>query len=433
MRTSKLFILFFAIWSLISTGNKSQACSMYKITVDGKTMVGCNEDAWRTISRIWFVNAKLPNEYGAAFTGSRQVGSNRTAPQSGMNEVGLAFTRLGAWYPTQENPFTDRIKITNEVAYLTDILQKCANIEEVKTYIEKYDYCLFYDHVFIYVDSSGKYLIVEPYKLIEGNNPHYVLSNFCPSITDNEQARQLVRYRNGEDFINRNQANSSLAYFTALSDTMHVSRSRNGDGTLLTSIWNTNDKFVNLYFYHNYDTTIQFNLKEELAKGDRVISIPELFPKNVDFERLISYKTPYNTPKLRILIVILAGVLMLLTFFLAIQLFTNRNARISLKAVLLISGLNMVLTAYLAVLATHQNIYYFDAPYVDYSSNFITISSYTPFLLLLSIIPFSVFIIKRIQSNKTKTWVKAILLSNNLLYLIFIGGFAYWGLYNFWN
>jgi penicillin V acylase-like amidase (Ntn superfamily) len=133
MKISKLFILFFAIWALISSGNKSQACSMYKITVDGKTMVGCNEDAWRTISRIWFVNAKNPNEYGAAFTGSRQVGSNKTAPQSGMNEAGLAFSRLGAWYPTQENPFTDRIKITSEVAYLTDILQKCANIERGKS------------------------------------------------------------------------------------------------------------------------------------------------------------------------------------------------------------------------------------------------------------------------------------------------------------
>jgi hypothetical protein len=306
-------------------------------------------------------------------------------------------------------------------------------LNEVKAYIQQYDYSLFYDHVFIYVDSSGKYLIVEPYKLIEGNNPHYVLSNFCPSITDNEQARQLVRYRNGEDFINRNQANSSLAYFTALSDTMHVSRSRNGDGTLLTSIWNTNDKLVNLYFYHDYDTTIQFNLKEELAKGDRVISIPELFPKSTGFEKLKNYKTPYNTPILRILLVILAGVLMLLTLFITIQLFHKRNSRLSLKAIFLVSGLNIVLTAYLAILGTHKNIYYFDAPYVEPGSNLVSISSYIPFLLLVSFIPFSVYTIKNIQSRNTKRWTKAILVSNNLIYTLLIGGFTYWGLFNFWN
>ncbi len=39
------------------------------------------------------------------------------------------------------------------------------------------------------IDSLGDYLIVEPYNLIEGNSPNYVLANFCPSITDNEQAR----------------------------------------------------------------------------------------------------------------------------------------------------------------------------------------------------------------------------------------------------
>ena len=80
----------------------ANACSMYKTTHDGKTMVGCNEDAWRTTSRIWFENAKTVNEYGACFTGSRKVGANRFAPQSGMNEVGLVFSRLVAHSPIQQ-------------------------------------------------------------------------------------------------------------------------------------------------------------------------------------------------------------------------------------------------------------------------------------------------------------------------------------------
>ena len=41
------------------------ACSMYKITTDGKTMVGCNYDAWFTTPKIWFENARTPDEYGA--------------------------------------------------------------------------------------------------------------------------------------------------------------------------------------------------------------------------------------------------------------------------------------------------------------------------------------------------------------------------------
>jgi len=433
MKINNILLTFYFVFFLVSLGNNTWACSMYKVTVDGKTMVGCNEDAWRTTSRIWFENAKNINEYGSVFTGSRQVGSNMTAPQSGMNEVGLSFSRLSAYFPKQNNPFPNRIKITNEVNYLTDILHKCANLEEVKTYIEQYDHSLFFDHVFIYIDSLGKYLIVEPYKLMEGNDPNYILSNFCPSITSNEQARKLERYRKGEDFLNSHEVNSSLSYCTALSDKMHVCRSRNGDGTLLTSIWDTKYKLVNLYFYHSYDTTVQFSLTEELAKGDHIISIPDLFPKNSEFERLSNYKTPYNTPELRVLLVILGGFLAFLCIVLGIYTIRNKHKEISFNAVIIILGMNILLTAYLAVLATNLDIYYFDAPYKHSSSNLISASSYTPFLLLLLIVPFTTYTIKQYKSVKTKSWIKTMLISNNFIYIMLIVSFGYWGLYSFWN
>jgi hypothetical protein len=406
---------------------------MYKLTVNGKTMVGCNEDAWRTTSKIWFENAENPNGYGAGFTGSRQVASNMTAPQSGMNEKGLTFSRLVAYYPKQNNPFLNRIKITNEVDYLTDILHKCATVEEVKKYIEQYDHSVFIDDVYIYIDGTGEYLVVEPYKLIEGNDPYYVLSNFCPSITDNDNARNLERYRKGEDFLNTQKLNSSLSFCSTLSDTMHVCRSRNGDGTLLSSIWDTKDGLVNLYFYHSYESTVQFNLTEELSKGDHIINIPDLFPKNLEFERLESYKTPFNTPELRVLLVILGGFLSLFSLLFGICVIRNKNTEFSLKAVILISVINLLLTAYLYVLATNIYIFYFDAPYKHYTSNLISASSYIPFLLLLTIIPFTLFTINKFQSVKTKSWIKAMLVSNNLIFLILIVSFSYWGLYSIWN
>lgn len=407
---------------------------MYKITVDGKTMVGCNEDAWRTTSKIWFENPDGPDEYGAVFTGSRQVPGNRTAPQSGMNEVGLTFSRLVAYHPTQDNPFPDRISITDEVDYLSDILHGCATVEDVKKHIEQYDHSLFYDHVFMYIDSTGKYLIVEPYKLIEGNDAYYVLSNFCPSITSSQQASKLERFRNGADFLQLHEATASLDYCTALSDTMHVCRSRNGDGTLLTSIWDTKAKLVNLYFYHSYDTAVQFVLSEELAKGNHVVNIPELFPPNPEFERLATYKTPSNTVELRIVLVIIAGLLACFSFLFGISLFwKNEPDGVSFRSVMGISAMNLILIAYILVLITNKNIFYFDAPYQHYDSNVLSASSYTPFLLLLTIIPFTFFTMRRFTAVKTGNWIKGLLAANNLMYLMLILGFAYWGLYNVWS
>lgn len=433
MNLKTIFTTLITLTFLVLFIEKVHACSMYKITTDGKTMVGCNYDTWNTTPKIWFENAKKEDEYGVTINGSRAVSHKRIAPNSGMNEAGLVFARLASYYPKQNNAFPDRIKITDEVDYITGILHKCSSIEEVKNYIEQYDHSKFIEQVFLYIDSTGKYLIVEPYNLIEGDDPHYILSNFCPSITDNETARTLVRYRNGEDFINAHEVKTTLPYCSALSDTMSVCRSRNGDGTLLTSIYDSKNKSVNLYFYHSYENVVQYNLSEELAKGDHVLDIPELFPVNSEFERLKSYITPFNTPQLRIVLLFLGAILTVLSFILTIYTILNKGKAISYRSLILISGMNVLLTVYLAILFIHKYIYYFDAPYKHYSSDIISASSYTPFLLLLIIVPFTLFTIRQFKSDKVKSWIRAMLVSNNLIYLMLIVGFGYWGLFNIWN
>lgn len=434
MTIKKSHIILLVTLVLILSQNKIKACSMYKITADGKTMVGCNHDTWLTTPKIWFENAKQENEYGIVCTGSREVSPNRTTPQSGMNTVGLAFSRLTSFYPTQSNPFKDRLKITNEADYLSKILHNCATVKDVKKYIEQYDHSFFLNDVFIYIDSLGEYLIVEPYNLIEGNSPNYVLANFCPSITDNEQARKLERYRNGEDFLKNHKAITSLDFCTNLSDTMSVCRSRNGDGTLITSIFDTKEKIVGIYFYHNFDTLVQYNLTDELSKGDHIINIAEIFPKNSEFERLVNFKTPSNTVALRIMLSLIAGLLTLISFVLILsQIWKNKTTSLSPKSVLMIVLLNIILIAYIIVLITNNSIFYFDVPYKHYNSSLISASSYTPFLLLLSFIPIILYTKNRLKTDKTKLWVKTTLVLNNIVYFILVLGFGYWGLYNFWN
>jgi hypothetical protein len=196
----------------------------------------------------------------------------------------------------------------------------------------------------------GDYLIVEPYKLIEGNNPTYVLANFCPSITDNQQARKLKRYRDGEDFLKTHKAVPfDRPFCTTLSETMSVCRSRNGDGTLITSIFDTKKQKASIYFYHNYDTLVQYNLTDELSKGDHSFNLPEIFPKNPEFERLVSFKTPANSVELRVLLVLIAGLLALISFALFISQIRKKTKTTSLspKSVLLISLLNIILITYI--------------------------------------------------------------------------------------
>lgn len=406
---------------------------MYKITKDGKTMVGCNEDNWRTTSRIWFESKNASNLYGAVFTGSRQVRKNVFAPQSGMNEAGLVFSRLASYHPEKNETTEGKKQIRDEVEYLSGILHNSRNVKEVKEYISQYDHSIFIDDVFIYVDKNGDYLVVEPYELLEGNEAAYVLSNFCPSITSNQKARKLERFKNGEDYIELHGLDTSLSFSKAMSDTMHVCRKRNGDGTLLTSIWDTKNGILNLYFYHNYDTTVQFILSEELAKEDRILNVASLFPKNSEFIRLSEYKTPFNVPKLRVSLVFLAAFLSILILLLLWSYFKNRNAIKFNYIKIVFAVLNILLVYYLFVLATNIGIYYFDAPYQHHNSNWISLSSYIPFLLILILVPLSVYNLLYIRLNKATKWISGSLILNNLIYFILTAAFGYWGLYSIFN
>ena len=417
--------IFVAILIFILGLNQLLACSGYKITLGNKTILGCNEDAWRLTSRLWFENSTDKTKFGAAFTGSRFDGENGFAPQAGMNEMGLAFERLASFHPKLRKKSGEK-EIINPTLYLKNILHECKNVDEVKAYIEKFDFSYFIEDVFLYVDQSGKYLVVEPYSIIPGNDAKYVISNFCPSITSSEKANSLNRYRNGVSFLN-NKLDTSLEFCRALSDTMHVCRSKIGDGTLLTSIWDLKDGFFNLYFYHDYAHTIRFNLKEELNKGNHIVAIDTLFPVNTEFEKLAAFQIPKNNIKMAIFMLFCAGLFLFSFVYLLIQFIRKSNLTWVEKILI---PLSLLMCYYLYVLSGSINVYYFDAPYYDPSSYLISISSYFPFLLLILIVPIIIWTFDIVKNKRRNRFTNSLLLINSLAYLGLIGLFYYWRFYD---
>lgn len=408
----------------------SIACSGYKVTIGNKTFFGSNHDAWFTTPHIWFETASK-SKYAAVYTGARFDGENGYAPQSGMNEFGLAFERLVAFHPKQNN-FSNRKSITNPTNYLKDILHNCKSVEEVKAYIDQYDHSYFIEDIFIYVDKSGKYLIVEPYKLTIGDDPTYVIANFCPSITPERDANKLDRYRNGVAFLQKG-IDTTLEFFTALSDTMHVCRKKIGDGTLLTSIWDLNRGTVNLYFYHDYKTSVQFNLGEEIKKGDHIIAIDTLFPNNPEFEQLRNFKTPKNSIAIALFLLASAGFFLLTSIFFLIQFFRKKEDKKYSYVQLLLFPLGLIMCYYMIVLSGTINVFYFPAPYKDHTNFFISLTSYIPFLLLLIILPFFIINYRLIKVNSWSLVAKWLFTANNFIYIILIGLFVYWKFYDIFN
>ena len=345
--------------------------------------------------------------------------------------MGLVFERLVSYHPEQKS-FANRKTISNPTKYLKDILHTCKTVEEVKEFISKYDHSYFIEDVFIYVDKSGKYLIVEPYTLTIGNEPTYVIANFCPSITQEQNANKLDRYRNGVAFI-KNGIDTTLNFCTALLDTMHVCRNKIGDGTLISSILDLNNGMVNLYFYHDFKTTVQFNLTEELKKGDHIIAVETLFQHNPEFEKLRNFKTPKDSILIGVFIVASAVFFLLTSVFFLIQYFRKKENKKYSYIQLSLFPLGLALFYYMIVLSGSIKVFYFPAPYKDPTNVFVSLSSYIPFLLLLLMLPFSVVNYRLLKNNSWGYLGLGLFTLNNLIYIILIGLFAYWKFYDIFN
>lgn len=410
---------------LLFLSEKSQGCSAYKLTVGDKTMVGSNYDTWCTQPHIWFETSG----YGAYFTGARAMGNFDFAPQTGMNVYGLAFVTLAAPSQHTDKDLSGLKKITNRSQLLQDVLHTCKNVIEVKAYLSQYDRSELNQEVLFYTDRTGHYLIAEPYELLEGNDDRYVQANFCPSTVSDISTIQQMRYVNGNQFV-RNKLDTTLAFCTSLSDTMHVCRERFGDGTLLTSILDLKSNNLHLFFYHDYDHRVSFNLDEELKKGDHRIDLLTLFPANPEFEVLRNHMTPMNSPKLS------AGVILFLTLFFVIALlmlisFLLGLRKIKYNALKLLIGLIALLMSWqMYVLGTQEGIYYFPAPYNTGTNSIINMAGYLPFAALLLIIPAFVL---NYQVIRKKIWglipTSAFFLMNMMITCC-IAGFMYWKFYD---
>jgi hypothetical protein len=214
---------------------------------------------------------------------------------------------------------------------------------------------------------------------------------------------------------------------------MHVCRKKIGDGTLISSIWDLNNETVNLYFYHDFKTTVQFNLSEELKKGDHIIAVETLFPHNPEFEKLRNYKTPKDSILMGVFIIASAGFFLLTSIFFLFQYLKRRESKKYSYIQLLLFPIGLILFYYMYVLSGPVNVFFFSAPYKHPTNVFISLTSYIPFLLLLLILPFSMINYKLIKEKSWSLLAKWLFTFNNLIYIILIGLFVYWRFYDIFN
>lgn len=413
------------IFVLTVSSSVCYACSMCKITANGKTIVGNNEDTWRTGSKIWFEQGNN-GRYGAVY-----FGLNDGFPQGGMNESGLAFDGF-AVYPRTLHPQPGKKKITNHTAFLKEILQRCATAQEVKTFVNQYDRSIFNHSMLLFVDKTGEYVVVEVDTVMLGDQPTYLLANFCPSQTRPEDVK-FDRYLRGVSFLKNNSLKASSEYGTALMQAMHECRPRVGDGTAYTSIYDLQEGLVTLYFYHDYKHPRSFKLKDELAKPEHAWELTAMFPQNKEYAVFTSHLTPFNNHNIQGTMEIarrLLPAISVLYIFLIIRNTRNRTAsKPGGKYVYTILAVtNIILSYFITLLLTNEPIYYFDFPYSFETTKIVDIMAYVPLALLIGFVPIAYGAIRLLRAGKLGKVSFGIVCFNLLIYLALLAGTWYWGI-----
>jgi penicillin V acylase-like amidase (Ntn superfamily) len=263
MKITRLVI--FAIFILTFTPNQNiLGCSLIKITINGKTIVGNNEDFGNHDTRIWFEPGDNQH-YGAVY-----VGYDDLFPEGGMNEKGLVFDAFGV----SNKPLKDTLgkEPIFEYDLKRKIMTECTTVEEVRALISKYNLYFWSHSVWVFSDRTGKYLIVDGDSSVIGNNSYFVQTNFRRSEIADENQIDCWRYKKAMSLLKKHNE-ASIEYCTSIMDSVHQ------DNTLYTTVYDLNNATIYLYYFHNYKKVIRFDLKEELNKVRRILVIPELFPE----------------------------------------------------------------------------------------------------------------------------------------------------------
>lgn len=405
----------------------SFACSMCKVTINGRTYLGNNEDSWRIGSRVWFENKTFGN-FGAVY-----VGYGDNFPQGGMNEAGLAFDGLTI-YPKSVNLDPSKTTETNSNKFIREIMQNCTTVEDVRNYAIKFNRP-FNGGVVLFADKFGKYLVMEPDTMTIGNDAKYIIANFCPTTTSDKQKLNFERYKRGNDFLLNHTNDTSSNYCLALVDTMHESRNKIGDGTMYSFIADLEKGNFSLYFYHDFKHNKEFNLKTELAKGNHSFEMLDIFPPNADYKKLVDFKTPQNNVTLRLFLIFCEVLFSFSSLFFLVSFLRNRKSlpqvnSVNPKIKILLFVVSAILLYYANVLSNNQAIFYFPSPYHDWRFSMLNIAAYIPFLMLILIVPLIVQNIKVLKTTAWTTFSKYLFTLNSFTYLALIFLFAYWKLYN---
>ena len=243
-----------------------QGCTVLYATDGNLALGGNNEDYLIPLTKVWFAPA-TSDSFGAVYFGFANY-----FPQGGMNDQGLFFDGLAL---SETVPLDVEGKEPAQAAPGDMILARCGTVACAVEVLEQYSFGESWNYQLFFGDATGESAIVEPGEIIRQRGSFQVATNFRQSVTPDDEIT-CPRYLTAVDMLSSMDV-LSIENMRHVLDAVHVEE---GSQTLYSNVYDLTQRRVYVYYFHDYEHSVVFDLAEELAQGAHSYDLPALFPPN---------------------------------------------------------------------------------------------------------------------------------------------------------
>jgi len=247
-------------------------CTIVMIAKNGVVLAGNNEDWTEPRTKIWFVPASK-EAYGRVYVGFDHAPIHDRF-QGGMNDQGL-FMDMNAVKPTGWQGEPGKPRFQGDL--VERILSHYSTVDEVVEFFQQHNVPDLNMLRVPVADAKGNSVIIEwgkgQVQFLFKEDYYQISTNFIQSNYENSKAYPCHRYKIADRILRKATAASVDLVRSVLSATHsdHVSP------TLYSNICDLKKKRIHLYFFHNFEEEVVFDLDTELKKGEAEYPIRSLF------------------------------------------------------------------------------------------------------------------------------------------------------------
>jgi hypothetical protein len=277
---SHVFRSLILIQTILLASITVEASTAFMAAKGNNVLTGRNGD-WGNLNIRMRVLPASEGQFGRIYLGAEGgQGIGSFINTTGMNDQGLWYGSTSL-YDGEAMPVRNDIKnYYNKPTLNVDLVQRvmevCGTVDEVIGYFSRYYYPVWNGH-HLFVDRTGNSVIIEfgekDVVFVRRRGDHQVMTNFPNADTLNARWYNCYRYKMADCMLTETQ-NISTDFFRSVCDAVHLGGK---NPTSLSTVYDVTTGDLYVYYFHNYEEVLVFNVYEELAKGEKYYVLPDYF------------------------------------------------------------------------------------------------------------------------------------------------------------